>query len=264
VLQRAVTGAVFASILISGYLYSETSSWALTSLIFILGFKEFSQITKESKGYIINPLFWISAITLILGFAPVLNDHQNIILGLNFVIIPLALISELFLKKKFPIESIGFGLLGLLYSSFIFFIFLSSFSTGRYNGIIAVSFYWLIWSNDTFAYLAGKYFGKRKLFERISPNKTWEGSLGGAVGTLIMAFILSIYLDQLTIIQWIILGVIAVIFGALGDLTQSLIKRNYEIKDSGNILPGHGGILDRFDAALMAAPILYFFITYFV
>lgn len=118
----------------------------------------------------------------------------------------------------------------------------------------------MLWASDTGAYLAGRTFGKTKLFERHSPKKTWEGSFGGLIISGLAAFILSRFFPGIETWQWLISSVIIVVFGTYGDLTESMLKRSYHIKDSGNIMPGHGGFLDRFDGLLLAAPLVYLFL----
>lgn len=273
-LTRAISGAVFVIILVGAYLLSQETAWLLTMAISFLGFAEFKRITADQKGIVISPLWWISVILLAVDTQPFefLNQYLRIPLSaLNLVLIPIILIQELFRKKERPIENMAFGFFAVLYPSLIYFAYASSFKSGSafefykfiYDGTTIVGFFILIWSNDTFAYLSGRLFGKHKLFERISPNKTWEGSIGGALSAIGISQILAIYFKQFSKIEWAIIGVICVLFGAFGDLVESLIKRNYQIKDSGNIMPGHGGILDRFDATLLASPVLFFFI-YFV
>ena len=112
----------------------------------------------------------------------------------------------------------------------------------------------LVWVNDTFAYLSGSLFGKHKLFPRISPKKSWEGSIGGGVFSIASSFVFAHYFSFLSVWEWAGLALVVVIFGTWGDLTESLMKRQLGIKDSGHILPGHGGMLDRFDSALLAIP----------
>ena len=119
----------------------------------------------------------------------------------------------------------------------------------------------IIWTSDVFAYLAGSMFGKHKLMERISPKKTWEGSIGGLFFSLIAAYILSLLVPQLSLVEWMILTIIIVISGTLGDLVESLLKRNADVKDSGTIFPGHGGVLDRFDAVIFATPMVFVYIN---
>jgi phosphatidate cytidylyltransferase len=110
--------------------------------------------------------------------------------------------------------------------------------------------FWLIWTNDTMAYLIGSQIGRRKLFERISPKKTWEGTIGGAICTVLMAWAISLYFNDFSTAQWLAVGAMVGIFGTLGDLVESMLKRSIGVKDSGTLLPGHGGLLDRFDSFL--------------
>jgi phosphatidate cytidylyltransferase len=115
----------------------------------------------------------------------------------------------------------------------------------------------LIWTNDSFAYFSGRAFGKHKLFERISPKKTWEGTFGGILFTLLLGFIIGSYINKGEVLFWMISALIIAPGAILGDLLESLFKRSLAVKDSGKILPGHGGVLDRFDAALFTIPFFY-------
>jgi phosphatidate cytidylyltransferase len=138
------------------------------------------------------------------------------------------------------------------------------FSSLTYDGALPIGFFIMLWTCDTGAYLVGRKFGKRKLFERISPKKTWEGSFGGAVLIIIVAFVLSQfdYFDILKLHEWVIVGLITLVFGTFGDLTESLLKRNIDVKDSGSLLPGHGGVMDRFDGLFLAVPAVYFYLLF--
>ena len=129
-----------------------------------------------------------------------------------------------------------------------------------YEGFQILLVFILIWANDSFAYLVGRKFGKTKLFERISPKKTWEGSIGGVFFGLLLGYLNSQIFDGLDTPTWMAIAVIVVIFGSLGDLVESLFKRSLGIKDSGKILPGHGGVLDRFDGIFISAPMVYTFL----
>ena len=121
----------------------------------------------------------------------------------------------------------------------------------------------LIWTNDTFAFLVGKNFGKHKLLERISPNKTIEGFVGGMVFTFLVSLLLASQFDtSLTIVQWIVIAGIVSIFGVLGDLIESMFKRQAGVKDSSNFIPGHGGFLDRFDSVIFAAPFIFIYLQF--
>jgi phosphatidate cytidylyltransferase len=123
-----------------------------------------------------------------------------------------------------------------------------------------MGFFFILWANDSFAYLTGVSIGKHRLFERISPKKSWEGSIGGFVSGLLTAWVISIFFKEFDLINWIVIAAIIMIFGTFGDLVESLFKRSLKVKDSGNILPGHGGLLDRFDAVFLAAPAVFVYL----
>ncbi len=172
------------------------------------------------------------------------------------VLTGLLLTIELFLSGKSPFAIIGSYLTGVFYISLpiVLLFSLARTSNAEYHPHRVFGLLWLVWTNDTFAYLIGSRIGKRKLFPRISPNKTWEGTIGGALCTVGMAWLLSAYFDDYSTTQWLALGVVVGVFGTLGDLVESMLKRSAGVKDSGKLLPGHGGLLDRFDAFLFVLP----------
>jgi len=138
--------------------------------------------------------------------------------------------------------------------------FFSSLNYSHQSGTL-LGFFVIMWSNDVFAYLVGSKIGKHKLFERHSPKKSWEGSIGGFIFAIIAAFILSIFYTHFSVVEWISLGAIIAVTGTFGDLAESLLKRNSGVKDSGTIFPGHGGVLDRFDAVLFASPFVFVYLN---
>jgi phosphatidate cytidylyltransferase len=132
----------------------------------------------------------------------------------------------------------------------------------NYNPTIILGFFFLLWTSDTGAYLVGISLGKHRLFPRISPKKSWEGFFGGLVFTLIVSWVISKYFTVISLTDWVIIALIIGIFGVLGDLIESLLKRSFDTKDSGNILPGHGGILDRFDSVIFSAPLVFLYFQF--
>ncbi len=264
-LQRTLTGAVFVILVIGSILWNHYA-FSFVFLVFtILGVSEFYALISKTES---KP-FGFSGI-LISGFLFLITSYiaiSNINIHFLLLLLPLLFadfIIELFRNHKTPFQNIAYTFTGIFYvalpMSLLNFISNPSFSQGIYSKGILIGFFLLIWSNDTFAYLTGMKFGKHKLFERVSPKKTWEGSIGGLIFSLIVAYILSIFVKELNSIQWLGMSIITVVFGTLGDLTESLLKRSLGIKDSGNILPGHGGILDRFDAVLLAAPFVFIYL----
>src|ERR1051326_6979333 len=179
-------------------------------------------------------------------------------LCITFALSGLVFFIELFRNKEKPFQNIAFTLLGVLYIAFPFSMFNTmvpgfdaaawnkgSNDTFLYLPHFLLAFFFMVWSNDTFAYLTGRAFGRTKFFERISPKKTWEGTLGGVVLTQGTAYLISIYFKELDGVHWMIMAAIVSVTATLGDLVESMFKRSINIKDSGGILPGHGGQIGR-------------------
>ncbi len=266
--MRTLTGAVFVAVMIGGIIWNFWSYIFLFSLIALLGINEFFSLIKERIS-LLQKITGIIFGTILLAascgkyFYPV--SHTLFTNGLFIIILifPLFLFAQLF-RKDSTLSFFSPILFGILYVILPFCYLLLAYSSENYwsnenNSKIILGYFFLIWSNDTFAYLVGRSFGRTKLFERISPKKTWEGTIGGVLCTIGIGYVLSIYFTSLSPLQWMILAIIVSITGTLGDLVESMFKRSLGVKDSGNILPGHGGILDRFDGVLLSAP---FVVTY--
>jgi phosphatidate cytidylyltransferase len=168
-------------------------------------------------------------------------------------------IAELYTKAPNPINNWAYTMLSQMYIALPFAMVNVLAFRGVGNGVVynylaPLSIFVFLWTNDTGAYCIGSLIGKHRLFERISPKKSWEGSIGGGVVAIGVSFILAHYFPFMSMMEWAGLALVVVIFGTWGDLTESLLKRQLHVKDSGNILPGHGGMLDRFDSSLMAIP----------
>ena len=173
-------------------------------------------------------------------------------------------IYELYSNSKEPFANIAFMILGLFYIGIPFaLVNFIAFDGDEFRNRIVFGLLVLTWVNDTGAYLTGSMIGKTPLFPRISPKKTWEGSIGGLVTTLFFGWALSFLFDDIPVTQWLGLAVIVGIFGGLGDLVESMLKRSVDVKDSGNLLPGHGGLLDRFDAFIFVVPFAAAYLLYF-
>jgi phosphatidate cytidylyltransferase len=176
-------------------------------------------------------------------------------------------ISELFRKEKNPFYNLAFTFLGIIFitSPLCFFVgtaFLPV-ESGIYHSRIIFGYFLLLWANDSGAYFAGKAVGTHFLFKRISPKKTWEGSLGGAVCAVLVAYLVSRYFSMPDAVAWVTIALIIIVMGTFGDLIKSLMKRSLNVKDSGTILPGHGGMLDRFDSLLGSAPFVFSYLVLF-
>lgn len=245
--------------------HSFASFSALFALVSLLGVHEFYTLFKNTS---IKPNFGfgllLAAIIYLSFVAYAQDDNFTLVLILSVPIIALLFVNELFRAKENPFSNIGITILGVLYVVVPFgYLLIANFSepsewmSRKYD--IGFAFFFMLWANDTGAYIFGSWLGKHRLFERISPKKSWEGFIGGGLVALLVGYLFSLYSTADSCwCQWIAISLIVVIFGTLGDLVESMLKRSLNVKDSGTILPGHGGILDRFDGLLLAAPMVYF------
>lgn len=257
--QRTITGVFFVAAICGLTLYNEYSFLILLSAICLFGMLEYYRI-------VFNGVFHYSQLVFtILGLAIVslkywINEYEWMLYCLP-ILFPIAAMMVLFSKNR-EWKSLAYLFSGLFYIAFpLLFFFVSTFQLEQtdmspsriYAPLLALNLFILIWCSDTFAYVSGKLLGKHKLFEAVSPGKTWEGFIGGLILTCAFSFLLS-YFFKIPYKVNIIVAFCSVIFGTIGDLVESMLKREFKIKDSGNILPGHGGILDRFDALLFSLP----------
>ena len=177
-------------------------------------------------------------------------------------------INELYYRDEIPFQNISSTLFGLLYITVPFSVLNYLSFNAELNSVIGMNEHYsilvqvfiILWCNDTFAYVVGRLIGKHKLFETLSPKKTIEGMFGGVLFSIIAGYLISYFTDS-SVLHWIILSVIISILGMFGDLSESYLKRAGNIKDSGNISTGHGGVLDRFDGILLAAPVVFAYLV---
>lgn len=269
-IQRAITGVIFVAVLIGCIIGGPLPFGILFCLISALATVEFCQLMNQQQGVHINRnICTLGSITLFLCFFFYgMNPAETNIFIPYLAILIYLFISELYLKKENPINNWAYAMFSQLYVALPFallnvlaFQTIPTETVSQYLFIFPLSIFIFNWMNDTGAYCTGVLFGKHPLFKRISPKKSWEGSIGGAVFCMAAAFALAHFFPIYSTGEWIGLSLTVVVFGTWGDLTESLMKRQLGIKDSGNILPGHGGILDRFDSAMLAIPaaVVYLF-----
>ncbi len=261
--KRLITGVVFIIAVVGGLWWNEYSYLLIFLTVVILGMLEFVVMLRLRKP--VSPqLFWILTIGIVWYITLFYVLRSNISSRWLMLIVPFIIgvfITELFRKKETPILNIAVTLLTPFYVAIPFsFMHFLAFHHGVYDYKLLLLFFILIWANDTGAYCVGVTIGKHKFFPRISPKKTWEGFIGGIITTLIAGWIISYFNSSLQVGYWILASFIVSIMGTLGDLVESMIKRSVDIKDSGSFLPGHGGVLDRFDAVIFAAPIMVTFL----
>jgi phosphatidate cytidylyltransferase len=264
--QRTITGLSGAAAIIAGVCYSEWTYFAIFFLLILFAMREF-YILAGMDGMVPQRAFGIIC-GLVVFVVSFLIENQTLPSKYYFVIFPLvSCVYMIKLYKKFerkPFSNIAYTFLGIVYVAVpISLLNIAAFENGVYNFEIIFGCLFILWASDTGAYFAGTFFGKRKLFERISPKKSWEGFFGGALLALAFAYGLSTFFHSLTLIQWMIVWIIIIVGGTFGDLVESLLKRSIEIKDSGDALPGHGGFLDRFDGLLISAPFIVAYLEIF-
>ena len=266
--KRIISGLVFGVLFISS-LYTHLSFALLTFILGIISTNEFNKLTNQKGiGYYIV----FSAIYIYFALTEYLlninnqpnswfNDLKDTLLIIS-IFVSLFLLRDLFSTKNLMSVLIKkyFRFIFYITSSFIFIYLIANFN-GFYDPSVILGCFILIWVNDSFAYMVGKKFGKQKLFYSISPHKTVEGFLGGLLFCCISASIVSRYVDDsISTSNWLTMAIIVSVFGTLGDLIESKFKRESNVKDSGKIMPGHGGILDRLDSIIFASPYIYLFL----
>lgn len=264
--QRALTALFFVATLIGCILFGQVSFSILFLGFCCVGLWEFYSISLlgDNKPQKIVGLLLGAAIFI--AFSLIAMKLQNPLILLYFLpLIYLVFIAELFRKMKNPFRNIAFTFLGIVYVALPFSLLnliAVSNREGVYDPSILIGILLILWASDTGAYLVGSRIGKRKLFERISPKKSWEGSFGGALLSLIAAYLNAKFFPVFSPADWYVIAFLIVIMGTFGDLVESLYKRSKNVKDSGTILPGHGGILDRFDSLILASPFIYTYLEW--
>ena len=268
-ITRAVSGVIFVAIMVFGLAFNAMAMMFLFSIITGMTVWEYTGLVNERKGVSVNRFITTAAgVYLFLAVAGFCSGITPPTVFIPYLLtIVYLFISELYLKQEDPINDWAYTMLSQMYIALPFatinmLAFKSSADDGTvyFDRILPLCIFVFLWLNDTGAYCFGSLLGRHKLFPRISPGKSWEGSIGGALLVMVVAAIGGYYLCRnycgvmSSVPEWIGLAVIVVVFGTWGDLVESLFKRTLGIKDSGNVLPGHGGMLDRFDSSLMAIP----------
>lgn len=263
-LVRTVSGVVLVAVIIGCVVASPWTWAALGLLIVAVGTFEMSRLQQIQKPWhlAMGELIVVGAYTVVaLSGLDVLPKHF-VIVELLFCMLPflLALFSKTDDFKHFAAFCYGSMAFLSLPASLMVFMYRFDFFSYLAGPKLILLVFALLWVNDIFAYLTGSLLGKHKLFPRISPGKTIEGSIGGLLFTLVGVIVFSHYVDWLPMKVAVGMGLIAVVFGTLGDLCESMLKRQAGVKDSGKLIPGHGGILDRFDSVLFAMPFVFVFL----
>ena len=282
-ITRSITGVIFVTAIVVCFMRPEAMI-LLFALVTGLTVWEYTGIVNGIENVCVNRfLATVAAVYFFLGMAGFCAGIVPSAVFIPYLLtVVYMFIAELYTEAPNPINNWAYTMLSQMYIALPFAMVNVLAFRGVGNGVVynylaPLSIFVFLWTNDTGAYLSGSLFGKHKLFPRVSPGKSWEGSIGGGLLVLLVAALVGMYQNSdmhetateliLTVPQWMGLGLVVVLFGTWGDLVESLFKRTIGIKDSGNILPGHGGMLDRFDSSLMAFPaaVIYLYtLTLFV
>lgn len=274
--RRTLTGAWIVIFTLGGF-WLHPISFFLTGLLILAGtqYEYYKIIIGTGIKLQMLPGMLSGFVTYILAtmIASEMLEYSFFLLLIPFIAV--IVIAELYRKQEKPFDSLAHTVFGLVYTAvpFSFFPF-SAFGNQGINSLIphpeivfspgiVIGFFILLWVNDTGAYLTGITAGRHRLLERISPKKSWEGFFGGILFTVLIALLLSGWLGMLKPWKWLVIALIIAVSGTFGDLVESMLKRSTGIKDSGSIMPGHGGFMDRFDSALISFPLVFLFISFF-
>jgi phosphatidate cytidylyltransferase len=269
-ITRTVTGIVLVLVMLTAILASQYSFALLFLAILIASVNEFSNLYKQSEVRP-NQFFAYSVSTILFAvsflIAKGILESKYFFGLLPFFLMVMA--AELYRKKDKPAENIAVTIFSIIYlaiplSLINFLVFPELFGGNAYTPKILIALFALIWIYDSGAYLVGVSIGKHRLFERISPKKSWEGAIGGTLIAIAASYFISGFIPEIKLIHWFAISILTVVSSSFGDLTESMFKRYFGIKDSGNILPGHGGVLDRFDSLFFAVPVVLAYLKLFV
>jgi phosphatidate cytidylyltransferase len=278
-ITRTLTAAVFVAVLLTCINFNFITFAGLFLIVSIWGLYEFYQLSEKLGAKPYKPLGYLAGICIFI-YGVVANSNLALyfptekIFAYILVFIFFVFIIGLFDESKNTLLNITHTLTGLVYTVLPYLVLvniacidktyiLNNHSENWYNNLAPYNPHYvlgillLIWASDVCAYLVGSLIGKNKLYERISPGKTWEGSIGATILTIGCSFLISKWYPELALKHWIIISIIVSVFGTIGDLVESMFKRQAGVKDSGKIMPGHGGILDRFDSLLFVSPFVY-------
>lgn len=264
--QRLITGSIYVSLIFFSLIIHPLAFGLITVLFSFIAIGEFVKMSLSvtRKELLVSQV--LHSILLLLALILILLkiDTKYIFVAGLFLTIYF-LVRALFLKNENPVHQLSVNMLALGYITLPLILINLVSATANISGIpYVLAMFFIIWTNDTFAYLFGIAFGKHKIFERISPKKSWEGFLGGLMMTVVASLIFHFIYPSFGLHNWLLFGLITAIAAVMGDFIESMFKRTYGVKDSGSIMPGHGGILDRIDSLLLAAPAVYIFLNFII
>lgn len=274
-LIRAVSGVGLIVVVLGGIVWSQWSFLAVLTLMLVGGMAEFYNLSSKQGIEPQRGLGLISGLLLLgMGFSIVSDEVLALLIASKplflcgavmwLLLMPLMFICELYRKGENPAANIGATLMGVIYVALplTLLLFIPVMGEEGWNPWRVVAYIAIVWSNDVFAYLVGMSIGRHRLFERLSPKKSWEGFFGGLVGAVVAAVVIARLMHD-SVAVWCGLALVAAVTAVLGDLAESMFKRAAGVKDSGAVIPGHGGVLDRFDALFLSAPFVFVYMIFF-
>lgn len=259
--QRILTGSLFTAVILASVWFGPLSFQLLFLGVTFLALQEYFKLisSTEEAPNSAGGLLAGCIVYVLISFTAAGNLNPAL-LSLALPLLSLLFFAELYRKKNFPFRNIALTVTGILYTAVPLALLTAiAYRNGAYNRELLIGYFVLLWSSDSFAYVFGNLLGKHRLFERISPKKSWEGSIGGTLSTLAVAWLFYICNPSIPLFHWMGMAVLICLTGTLGDLVESMLKRSLGVKDSGNILPGHGGIMDRFDGLFLSVPFVWAF-----
>lgn len=270
---RTLSGLALAVVVLGAVIWSQWSFGALLLVLLVGGMLEFYTLAEKQGNAPQKVVGLVAGVVLfVLNFALISDDieilgnaRQAFGCGLAFLLLllPAMFICELYRRNENPAAGIGTTLMGICYVALPLSLmcYIPIVGSDVWNPWMMVAYIFIIWANDVFAYLVGMSVGRHRLCERLSPKKSWEGFFGGIIGAVAMGIVAAYLLDA-NMWAWAGLALVAAVSGVLGDLVESMFKRAAGVKDSGNLIPGHGGVLDRFDAMLLSAPFVFVYMLF--
>lgn len=268
-LLRTLSGLLLGLVMLGAIVWSQWSYAALLFVLLVGGMLEFYMLADRQGNTLQRVLGLVTGVALfalVFGFVSDSLAPQGMIQALVaflLLALPLMFVCELYRRNDNPAASVGTTLMGVVYVALPLSLLccFPLFGADGWDARIVIAYIFIIWANDVFAYLVGVTLGRHRLFERISPKKSWEGFFGGLTGAVAMGVGAAYWLEE-NVWVWVGLSLVTAVFGVLGDLVESMLKRAADVKDSGRIIPGHGGILDRFDAVLLSTPFVFVYMFF--
>lgn len=270
---RAVSGIGLIVVVLGGILWSQWSLFAVLLLMTIGGVTEFYRLAEKHAlapqrllGLLMSVLLVVLNFAFVSEDIEVLGTHNRLFvcgLAMLLLLVPMLFICELYRKQANPMANIAVTLLGLFYVALplSLMLYMPLIGSAAWNPWVLIAYIVIVWSNDVFAYLFGMTFGRHRLFERLSPKKSWEGFFGGLAGAVAAGVVAAQLMEQ-DLLVWGVMALLISVTAVLGDLAESMFKRAADVKDSGAVIPGHGGVLDRFDALFLSAPFVFVYMLF--